>query len=916
MSYLGVPRLVFAGRFQADVSTVNNDPEHFNTARFQPSYQRLGQPSATGMTDGWWNPGGTGAWRFLDCVVTSVVYRDGTVCMDPSVDPIVGLAVNGTRDRVEGKLVDLDPNQQMVSEIWGFEVRIGGRDDAVGLGGPFVPTGFADIWPRYPQGQPDSMFGAYYQSVLEPVAFAGAATSRYVAELSSACAGRVSIKFNVDGVDQDATSPTFTLGRVVGAIGPYQAGEPLSFVAARRLAPPPPPASPPPPGQGPAPSNFAAAALDGQLLAVDLGNSLPTSSTAGPPADVGSLHLALAGADGKTVLVGDVNYRDDGWYETTAGIVCAVLTADQAAAAAATPLALVQNAGTPSAAVILAEAANGQWARADTFVFRIDPGDQATTRFFATTFGAPFAGATISLAYDPSQMQGQVDQGPISGPPVVGEPTSALTFPIQITTGADGTAELTLQTADPGRPREYIDGQIYGVTYGLGDSPPPVGSVGNGNLILNVLVFSGYQAPAAPSWLVDVLPIFQQYADLYPVMRPIVDLANYSSVTARLPALRNVFDTPISNPNYMPVTRDLSTAKRTMIRRWLDEPRYMTLTSAEDLRVALQQAVELEHATIPPYLCALYSIKQGTNVEVSTLIRSVVIEEMLHMALASNMLIAIGGAPRIGGPRFVPLYPGPLPGGLRDGLIVHLRRCSIEQIRDVFMSIEQPEASREPVDARVDPLDPRERSRSTIGWFYDEIQRAMEALTAEGALQFGNVERQVTSWTGPGRLFAIASLDDARAAIREIKEQGEGAGPLRPGDDDHELAHYYKFSEIVAGRRLVRTPGGFAYDGAPIPFDPSGVWPMADDPDITRFPPGSRAAILTEQFAITYQSLLDALNRTFNGDPDHLRAAVGVMFSLDLAARELMQTRSGLGDGTTAGPSFQIPFRFSPPSTT
>ncbi len=90
MSYLGVPRLVFAGKFQADPSTVNNDPEHFDTARFQPSYQQLGQPSATGMTDGWWNPSGTGAWRFLDCVVTAVVYADGSTCMDPPPIPSWG----------------------------------------------------------------------------------------------------------------------------------------------------------------------------------------------------------------------------------------------------------------------------------------------------------------------------------------------------------------------------------------------------------------------------------------------------------------------------------------------------------------------------------------------------------------------------------------------------------------------------------------------------------------------------------------------------------------------------------------------------------------------------------------------------------------------------------------------------------
>jgi Ferritin-like len=125
--------------------------------------------------------------------------------------------------------------------------------------------------------------------------------------------------------------------------------------------------------------------------------------------------------------------------------------------------------------------------------------------------------------------------------------------------------------------------------------------------------------------------------------------------------------------------------------RWLDCPLYMDLSSPEDLKTALQTVIELEHSTIPPYLCALYSIKPGANTEVATLIRSVVMEEMLHMALACNLLISIGGTLRIGQPQFVPSYPGPPPGGLRGGLTVRLRKCSIEQIRDFFLSIEQPE---------------------------------------------------------------------------------------------------------------------------------------------------------------------------------------------------------------------------------
>ena len=58
--------------------------------------------------------------------------------------------------------------------------------------------------------------------------------------------------------------------------------------------------------------------------------------------------------------------------------------------------------------------------------------------------------------------------------------------------------------------------------------------------------------------------------------------------------------------------------------------------------------------------------------------------------------------------------------------------------------------------------------------------------------------------------FQIRSLSDARRAIKEVIRQGEGASPFDPDDVRRhgELAHYYKFSEIVQGRRIVIEPGG------------------------------------------------------------------------------------------------------------
>ena len=116
----------------------------------------------------------------------------------------------------------------------------------------------------------------------------------------------------------------------------------------------------------------------------------------------------------------------------------------------------------------------------------------------------------------------------------------------------------------------------------------------------------------------------------------------------------------------------------------------------------------------------------------------------------------------------------------------------------------------------------------------------------------------------------------------------------------------YKYAEIVAGRHLERFGDDFKYSGQPIPFDPDGVWPMIDDPNLVRYPAGSRAQTLAKQFAHSYQALLKALNRTFNGDPAYLSQAIGLMYELDLQARQLMQTPSGIKDGRNAGPSFQL----------
>src|SRR5262249_50641555 len=114
MSYLNPLRLHFSGKFQAAVSTVNNDPAHYDNARFQPAFQV--RPA------GWWNPRGDGNWRMIGCNITSAWLKDGQPAA--ASDSVLQCTIADSDLTVAAKLADLDPAQQMVSEIWGLVIRI------------------------------------------------------------------------------------------------------------------------------------------------------------------------------------------------------------------------------------------------------------------------------------------------------------------------------------------------------------------------------------------------------------------------------------------------------------------------------------------------------------------------------------------------------------------------------------------------------------------------------------------------------------------------------------------------------------------------------------------------------------------------------------------------------------------------
>jgi len=330
--------------------------------------------------------------------------------------------------------------------------------------------------------------------------------------------------------------------------------------------------------------------------------------------------------------------------------------------------------------------------------------------------------------------------------------------------------------------------------------------------------------------------------------------------------------------------------------------------SASDLIPQVQNAIRLEHATIPPYLAGYFSLRDS-NSEVADIIKSVVIEEMLHLTIAANLMISIGGSPVLNQPDFVPNYPHELPMGIGDSLEVKLKKCSREQVENVYMGIETP--------MHLIPI-PRVRNffkrtvkslsrgsinmteYSTIGAFYLALADKIEELG--DSIFIGDVSNQVIArkwFPNHDEMFAITNVESAVKAIKLIIDQGEGTS-TSPFDETGDISHYYRFRQIVEGKALIESPGStppFAYAGQDIDFQPEkDVWDMDDNPAIKKYKEGSMSRRMAEQFSYSYTKLLNSLHDAFNGNPDSLDQAMGLMYELKLLALRVLQTPAEWAD--------------------
>jgi hypothetical protein len=302
----------------------------------------------------------------------------------------------------------------------------------------------------------------------------------------------------------------------------------------------------------------------------------------------------------------------------------------------------------------------------------------------------------------------------------------------------------------------------------------------------------------------------------------------------------------------------------------------------------MQQAIALELATIPTYLSTYYSINraqdqdalyatlqaqlaarpgvaaadvaalaQELKVDVlvyanktAALIMSVVIEEMLHLALACNVKQAIVGPPDLLSINRALLFPTMLDGHEPE-FPINAARLSLAQL-STFLQIESPRPFIDPADATEKALDVKYK---TIGQLYLDIQQCItdnypgpypvrpqlvsapkaaarhRPYYSQNSINTVYYDREhapkFASSSDSGDLIGVMDAPSAIAAIAEIMHQGEGNiknnqselrfGPngmpvplpvkngevhFKPGDyddtPDEELSHFAKFLEAYS----------------------------------------------------------------------------------------------------------------------
>jgi CDGSH-type Zn-finger protein/uncharacterized Fe-S cluster protein YjdI len=234
-------------------------------------------------------------------------------------------------------------------------------------------------------------------------------------------------------------------------------------------------------------------------------------------------------------------------------------------------------------------------------------------------------------------------------------------------------------------------------------------------------------------------------------------------------------------------------------------------THRDQLISMLAEAAEIEHCLMCTYLYAAFSLKQGLDEDLlphelgavkrwRAEIIAIATEEMLHLALVNNLLIAVGSRPHYRHYNF-PATAGQFPADVSVSLLPFDAATL-----DHFIYVERPSQSDDVDGGNIDkPVYSRDMARAdlasdtpvdytTVGELYQAIADSLAPLAAdlgEQGLFVGRPEAQLSQADVflPG-LCTIDTESDARRALALIVEQGEGSLVCE------ETSHYARFRTI------------------------------------------------------------------------------------------------------------------------
>jgi hypothetical protein len=353
----------------------------------------------------------------------------------------------------------------------------------------------------------------------------------------------------------------------------------------------------------------------------------------------------------------------------------------------------------------------------------------------------------------------------------------------------------------------------------------------------------------------------------------------------------------------------------------------LVIEHREPLIYMLCAAAELEHALMCEYLFAAFTLKQSVDegltaqqLEAVQRWRSTILQvakqEMLHLAINSNLITSLGASPHLSRPN-LPQPARHYPAGVQLTLLPFGEKA----LRH-FLYLERPEgldiADSEGLAAveRAVPvmgeeeIAPHLQDFATVGHLYRSIEAGFRHLAdkwGEDRLFVGPVEAQARSELfGWPQLIPIINCDAAVRAIESIVEQGEGPR------GDWRNAHFGRFLNIL-DEYLEMTAANPGLEVAR-PVLPALVRPpeSGEDIDLISDPRTARIADLGN---VGYEVLLQLLYRLLchvdeTDEQIHILAdvSVGVMFDVIEPLGEILTTLPVGPEhpGRTAGPTFEL----------